>query len=40
MVREVQLEEGWQKDAYGPMMGCLRESGQTVALLPGTVWGY
>ena len=40
MVREVQLEEGWQKDAYGPMIGCMRESGQTVALLPGTVWGY
>jgi len=40
MVREVQLEEGWQNDAYGPMLGCFRESGQTVALLPGSVWGY
>ena len=40
MVREVQLEEGWQKDAYGPMLGCLRDSGQTVALLPGSLWGY
>ena len=40
MVREVQLEEGWQKDAYGPMIGCLRETGETVALLPGSVWGY
>ena len=40
MIREVQLEEGWQNDAYGPLLGCLRESGKTVALLPGTVWGY
>ena len=40
MVREVQLEEGWRRDAYGPMLGCLRESGQTAALLPGAVWGY
>ena len=40
MTREVQLDEGWQNDAYGPMLGCMRESGKTVALLPGTVWGY
>ena len=40
MVREVQLEEGWQRDAYGPMLGCLRDSGRTVALLPGGLWGY
>ena len=40
MTREVQLDEGWQNDAYGPLLGCLREGGQTVALLPGSVWGY
>ena len=40
MTREVQLEEGWQNDAYGPLLGCMRESGKTVALLPGPVWGY
>ena len=40
MIREVQLEEDWQKDAYGPLLGCMRESGEQVALLPGSVWGY
>ncbi|MBQ9401928.1 MAG: NHLP bacteriocin export ABC transporter permease/ATPase subunit [Clostridia bacterium] len=40
MTREVQLDEGWQNDAYGPLLGCMRESGKTVALLPGAVWGY
>ena len=40
MTREVQLDEGWQNDAYGPLLGCMRESGKTVALLPGSVWGY
>ena len=40
MTREVQLEEGWQNDAYGPLLGCMREGGKTVALLPGTIWGY
>ena len=40
MTREVQLDEGWQKDAYGPLLGCMRESGQAVALMPGKIWGY
>ena len=40
MIREVKLEENWQNNAYGPMLGYLRESGATVALLPGTVTGY
>ena len=40
MVRSVNLEEGWQRDAYGPMLGMLREGGTTVALLPGPVSGY
>ena len=39
MMREVSLEEGWQKDAYGPMLGYIKETGITVALLPGTI-GY
>ena len=39
MIREVDLEEGWQNDAYGPMLGYIRETGTTVALLPGLV-GY
>ena len=40
MIRDVELEEGWQNDAYGPMLGCIAETGATVALLPGTVFGY
>ena len=39
MTREVLLEEGWYKDAYGPMLGLLKDGG-AVALLPGAVSGY
>ena len=39
MTREVLLEEGWYKDAYGPMLGLLKDGG-AVALLPGPVSGY
>ena len=40
MIRDVELEDDWQNDAYGPMLACIRESGVTVALLPGAVNGY
>ena len=40
MTREVELGEGWQNDAYGPMLGYLKEAGTAVALLPGTIYGY
>jgi len=40
MVREVELEKGWYRDASGPMLGYLREKGVMVALLPGTISGY
>lgn len=40
MAREVKLEEGWQSDAFGPMLGQLRDSGTAVALLPGALFGY
>ncbi len=40
MSREVDLEEGWQRDAYGPMLCCLKDSGTPVAVIPGTVSGY
>ena len=39
MTREVLLEEGWYKDAYGPMLGLFKDGG-AVALLPGPVSGY
>ena len=40
MVREVELEENWHSDAFGPMLGFMKETGTTVALLPGAVFGY
>ena len=40
MYRDVELTEGWYRDAYGPMLGFLREDGTPVALLPGVVSGY
>lgn len=40
MVREVNLEQGWQSDAYGPMLGCLKGSNSAIALIPGMLGGY
>ncbi len=40
MLRDVELEDGWQKDAYGPMLAFLKDSRTAVALLPGTLYGY
>lgn len=40
MVRDVELTDNWQNDAYGPMLGCMKETGATVALLPGQIFGY
>ena len=40
MIRDVELDEGWQHDACGPMLGYMKDTGATVALLPGGVSGY
>ena len=40
MVREVYLEDNWQNDAFGPMLGYMKDSGATVALIPGKIYGY
>lgn len=40
MTRAVALEEGWYKDAFGPMLGFLKEDGTPVALLPNPLIGY
>ena len=40
MKREIMLEDGWYKDAYGPVLGKMKESGEQVALLPGKIRGY
>ena len=40
MRREVKLTPGWYKDAYGPLLGFLKEDGTTVAILPRNISGY
>ncbi len=40
MRRNIDLEEGWYKDSYGPVMAYLKEDGSPVALLPGRMNGY
>jgi len=40
MIREVRLEDNWHTDAFGPMLACLKETGATVALMPGKIYGY
>lgn len=40
MIRDVELEDNWFSDAYGPMLGYIKETKATVALLPGRVHGY
>ena len=40
MTRDVELKEGWYKDACGPMLGLMAETGTAVALLPGKLGGY
>lgn len=39
MYRDVELTEGWYRDAYGPMLGSIGE-GTPVALLPHNIRGY
>lgn len=40
MTRNVHLEEGWEKDAYGAMLGKRKDNGEIVALIPGKFSGY
>ena len=40
MRRNVELTEGWYKDAYGPILAFTKEDGLPVALLPGQIRGY
>ena len=40
MIRDIELTEGWQYDAYGPMLGFFRESGNAVALIPNPLGAY
>ena len=40
MRRSVKLEEGWFRDAFGPMLAFYKEDGTAVALLPKPFRGY
>ena len=40
MRRSVQLEKGWYRDAFGPMLAFRKEDGAAVALLPKPFVGY
>lgn len=40
MHRNVDLDEGWYKDAFGPMLGFEKKTGTAVALLPRGFSGY
>ena len=40
MRRNVELKEGWYKDAYGPILAFTKDNCLPAALLPGTVKGY
>ena len=40
MRRNVELTEGWYKDAYGPILAFTKEESLPVALLPGQIRGY
>ena len=40
MRRVILLEDGWYRDAYGPVLAFEKESGQPVTLLPGAWRGY
>jgi NHLM bacteriocin system ABC transporter ATP-binding protein len=40
MRRNVRLEKGWYRDAYGAMLGQKKETGEVVALIPNRFQGY
>ena len=40
MTRDVELTGGWYRDAYGPMLGFMKQGGAAVALLPDALYGY
>lgn len=40
MRRNVRLDKGWHQNAFGPMLGFLKENDMPVALLPGVIKGY
>lgn len=40
MYREVELQKGWYREAFSPILAFTKEEGTPVALIPGRVSGY
>ena len=40
MRRSIKLQQGWHRDAMGPMLAYLKDSDTPVALIPGNFYGY
>ena len=40
MRRRIRLQQGWYRDAMGPMMAFLKDTDTPVALIPGSFYGY
>ena len=40
MRRDINLEEGWYKDSFGPVLAFLKDDGEPVTVLPGKIFGY
>ena len=40
MRRDINLEEGWYKDSFGPVLAFMKNGREPVALLPGALRGY
>ena len=40
MRRDINLDEGWYRDSFGPVLAFMKEGGEPVTLLPGTLRGY
>ena len=40
MRREIELKENWYKDSYGPILGFFKETGEPVALIQSSIFGY
>ena len=40
MRRDINLDEGWYRDSFGPVLAFMKDSGDPVTLLPKTLYGY
>ena len=40
MYRNVTLHAGWRKNAFGAMLGSLKDTGELIPIMPGAMGGY